>query len=127
VAYPTVDYMRTLLPHEGEGFSDALIEQELRTAIERVVVVTSDPFGHEPLGVAAAFNFALAELLKRIFARDARSVLGREERSDPDVYVQHARDLLEDFKLKYPERFGLEPADPHASLTIKVGRTPWLA
>jgi hypothetical protein len=125
VAYHTVESIRKLLPRQGGGLEDEQIQSAINTGIARTVVVTRDDLGIEPLGVAAAENFAMGELLKKLFPRDARSVLGREERSDPDVYIQHAKDMLEDFKLLHPEWFA-STTDLTAPLYISVGKTPWL-
>ena len=52
MAYPTVEYVRELLPVGGQGIPDATIEAALQVAIAQVVAVTDDPAGDEPLGVA---------------------------------------------------------------------------
>ena len=72
MAYPTVDYMRNLLPSRGQGITDPMIESALTVAIAQVVSVTDDPEGLEPLGVAAAEKYAHADLLEKILPRDAR-------------------------------------------------------
>lgn len=123
MAYHTVASLRALLPVNGKGLTDAQVRSALAVGKELAVVVTKDEFGNEPLSVGAAENFAMAELLKRIFPRDARSVLGREERSDPDVYFQQGQAMLDAFKLKYPERF----SGNETSLYITVENAPWLA
>ena len=51
MAYPTAEYMRTLLPVAGKGITDPMIRAAIEVAIARVVSVTDDPAGDEPLGV----------------------------------------------------------------------------
>ena len=51
VAYPTVEYMRTLPPVFGKGITDPMIESALWVAIAQVVAVTDGPEGHETSGV----------------------------------------------------------------------------
>jgi hypothetical protein len=126
VAYHTVESIRKLLPRQGAGLPDEHVQTAIDTGIARTVIVTRDDLGNDPLGRTAAELFALGYLLGKLFPRDARSVLGREERSDPDVYIQQAKDLLEEFKLLHPEWFAVSTTDLTAPLYISVGKTPWL-
>jgi len=83
MAYPNVSYMRRLLPREGEGITDTMIQAAIDAAIAEVYVTTLDALGVEPLGSKAAEKYAHADLLEKLYPRDARSFLGREEDSDP--------------------------------------------
>lgn len=118
-AYPSVSYMRNLLPRDGEGFTDEMVQKAIDAAIAEVVVVTGDPLGREPLGVKAVEKYAHADLLEKLFPRDARSFLGKEEDSDANTLrVAGDRALAAFVK-------GL-PAPVVVGEVMVMERAPWL-
>lgn len=68
----SADELRIRLPRDGEGISDAEIQEAIDAAVAYVVVLTDDPAGSDGVAREAVADMAFGKIMDLVFPRDAR-------------------------------------------------------